>query len=144
MSTFDDILKMRAEDVDPPKPLPPGMYLGIVDGQFSRIPPNDKGTEGATFTLKLIAPNDSSISQEELNAAGGCAGRSVQHRIYVTKDSSYFLKSFLETLGIDPKGKTIEEMMAEAPGRQLGVKLKHMITQKDQRLIHVVDSVVKL
>jgi hypothetical protein len=51
------------------------------------------------------------------------------------------LKELLaEHLGIDPTNKSMREMLAEAPGQQLIVKIRHDISDDGKRTFHKIDS----
>lgn len=147
MATFEEILAKKWDDIEPPKALPEGSYLGIVDGPYIQVKSQEKQTPGFQFNIKLVSPFQVD-DMKALQEAGGCAGKTVRHTIYVSENNEHFLKQFLEgALGINGSGKPLLEALAEAPGRQCVVNLKHTMTRprggEEARLIHIVDSVTK-
>ncbi|HEX4500597.1 MAG TPA: hypothetical protein VH187_05405 [Scandinavium sp.] len=145
MSTLEEILNTRAKDIEPPKALPSGTYLGIVDGMFERIESREKKTPGYRFRAKLIRPIE--VADEQgLADAGGCEGKSVSIDFYVTENNKYFIKQFLvEHLGIEEGEKTILELMSESPGRQVGVVLRQQLSRgTEPRMIHVLAGTVRV
>lgn len=145
MSSLTDVLNKRARDIDAPKALPPGTYLGIVDGNFTEVQSQEKRTPGAQFMIRLLQPINVS-DDKALAEAGGCVGKTVRHTLYVTENSEFFLKSFLvDHLGIDEGDKTIAELLSEAPGKQVGVVLRNTLSKgTEPRLIHIVEGTVKV
>lgn len=145
MSAFSEVLNKRAKDIEPPKALPPGTYLGIVDGPFVEVKSQEKQTPGAQFTFRLLQPINVPDS-DALATAGGCANKTVRHTFYVTENSEHFLKAFLtDHLGIEEGDKTIAELLSEAPGKQVAVQLRNTLTKgNDPRVIHVVEGTARV
>jgi hypothetical protein len=145
MATLTELLSVPAESIEPPKALPQGSYHAVVDGNFVPVESQEKRTPGVQFNFRLLGPMKVH-DEKALAEAGGCVGKSVKYAFYVTEDNRYFLKQFLtDHLGIDPKGKEITEMVAEAPGKEVVIFLKNMLSRgSEPRVIHVVDSFAKL
>lgn len=71
------------------------------------------------------------VDQTELAAAGG-VGNTITHDYFLMtndgNDNSWGLLQFLENhLGIEKTGKSLAQMLSEAPGKQVLVNLKHEI-----------------
>jgi hypothetical protein len=150
MSAFSDVLKKKPSNIEPPKPLPAGVYAAVVDGPFQEIESKEKKTPGAQFAFKLIQPINVA-DMDMLAKAGGCTGKVVKHTFYVTEASEFRLKKFLvDHLGIDPgegsNEKDIGQMLSEAPGRQLAVTIKNEVRTSDgeARITYFVDGTGKL
>jgi len=124
MSNFADILNKQNDDIERPKPLPVGTYLGIVSGPPEIGPIGQKQTLAAKYSIKLLAPQ-ADVDQSALMEMGGIGERSVTHTLFLTADAAWRAKEFLEHCGVETSGKTLGESLAEAPGRQVMVKLKH-------------------
>lgn len=141
MANFQDILNKKASDIEPPKALPVGSYIGVVEGQFEQVTAQT-GTPGFKFKYRLMQPMDD-VDQAALAEAGGCQGKVVGHTHYVSDGNEFFFKQFLtEHLKIEEGDKSIGEMLAETQGKQLVVVLKHMASQRDPAnptIIHVVE-----
>lgn len=128
MANFTDILNKPAESIEKPKPRPPGTYLCIVNGPHKQKEVNDKPVISVAFKT-MQAQED--VDQTSLAEAGGVGNTLVQDYFLVTNDgndNSYQLLRFLtDHLGIDKVGKSLAQMLAEMPGKQVLVTLKHEI-----------------
>lgn len=126
MANFTDILNKPAETIEKPKIRPPGTYLCIVNGPHKQKEVNDKPVISITFKT-MQAQED--VDQTELAAAGGVGNTLVQDFFLTTNDgndNSWGLLNFLENhLGIEKTGKSLAQMLAEAPGKQVLVSFAH-------------------
>lgn len=151
MASFQDILKRKASEIKPPPAYPVGSYHCLVDGLPEQQESNQKGTPCRVYKFKIMQPM-SDVNRDDLAKIEGgvqgkiLSGQGVGTAFYITEASVFMYKAFLaEALGIDPKEgtpeeKSIEQMEAEAPGKQLIVKLKHDVSQDGKRLYHRVDG----
>lgn len=133
MANFAEILNKPADEIKEPPPLPVGTYLSIVDGPHTERDFN--GTPVIDFKLKILQPMQDVQDMEGFAAAGG-PGRPIRHTIWLQsndgQDTSYQLVRFLEEhLAIEKSGKALREMLAEAPGRQVAVAIKHTVQTKE-------------
>ena len=128
MTNFTDILNRPAETIERPKPRPPGTYLSIVTGPHKQREINDKPV--IDITLKTAQAMED-VDQAQLAEAGGVGNSVVQTFFLVTNDgneNSWPLLNFLENhLGIEKAGKSLAQMLAEIPGKQVLATLKHEI-----------------
>lgn len=127
-TTFASILNRPAESIEKPKPRPPGTYLCIVNGPHAQREIVDKPV--IDIKLKTMQAQ-ADVDQAQLAEAGGVGNTVVQTFFLVTNDgndNSWPLKNFLENhLGIESTGKSLAQMLAEAPGKQVLATLKHEI-----------------
>jgi hypothetical protein len=125
---FTDILNRPAEQIEPPKQRPPGTYLCIVDGQHKQKEVNDKPV--ISISLKTMQAQED-VDMAQLQEAGGVGNKLNLDFFLLTNDgndNSYQLKKFLEEhLGIHSAGKSLAQMLAEAPGKQVLANVKHEI-----------------
>lgn len=126
MANFTDILNKPAETIEKPKPRPPGTYLCIVNGPHKQKEVNDKPVISLAYKT-MQAQED--VDQTALAEAGGVGNTIVQDFFLTTNDgndNSYqLLRVLTDHLGIEKSGKTLAQMLAEAPGKQILVSLKH-------------------
>lgn len=125
MANFTDILNKPAEAIEKPKQRPPGTYLCIVNGPHKQKEVNDKPV--VTIAYKSMQAQDD-VDQTELAAAGGVGNTFTQDFFLITNDgndNSWGLLKALEDLGIEKAGKSLAQMLAEAPGKQVLVNVKH-------------------
>lgn len=140
MVDFSAVLNKKVEDIEKPKPLPIGTYVCIVDGLGEIKTVGKDETPCVNFKLKVMSPGVD-VDAEALNAAGGVNNRSVRHTLWLTEDAAWRAKKFLaEDLGIDPHGKTLMELINEAPGRSCMVNIKHRPSEDGQTLYAEIKS----
>lgn len=132
MADFNDVLNLKPSDIEKPKPRPIGSYRGAISKYELRDVDTKQGPRKIIdFEIRLmmaVQVDDQAALAEQGDIAGWFP---LIHGIfYETPEGRYNLKMFLtETLGIDAgtgkNEKTISEMVAESPGAQLLVTLKH-------------------
>ena len=145
MASFEEILNRKASDIKPPKAYPVGTYHCLVDGPLTPGKSSQKQTDFLQAKFKILSP------QGDVDAAaaaeGQVVGKTITNDYYITDTAVWRLKELLvEHLGIEPgeegtaSEKGLKEMVAEAPGTQVLVKLKHELSQDGKRVFHRVES----
>jgi len=129
MVDFTQILTTKADAVEKPKPRPVGSYLASIVGMPSQKTVQSQGEEKPiiSFSCKVMSAG-SDVDQDDLFVHGEVhTWPPYKKDFWVdTPEGQYALKRFLtETLDLDPKGKTMAELLAESPGKQLTIVLKH-------------------
>lgn len=148
MANFQDILSKPAAQIEPPKPLPVGTYLCIIDGQpeFAKIGKDQ--TDCLNFKLKpmqALPDVDQTALQESLSAGQSLSDKSIRHRLFLTEASIWRLKQFLvDHLGIEEGSKTLGELIPEAQGRQVNVSLGHRVSDDGQQVFTEVKGTAKV
>jgi hypothetical protein len=128
---LSSILDRPSEDAERPKPLPQGSYTCVVqsweDGTSTK-----KQTPFIRFILKPIDAGED-VNAEELEQAGGLGERTISTTYYLTNNSEYRLREFLDHCGIDSKnGKTKlthRERIPQAENCQVGAFIKHRASE---------------
>lgn len=130
---FADILNTKVEDIERP-PLPPvGTYrMAVVKVPEIGERSSEKG-EWDTIDFTLQALEGVTVDQDELEKFGGPSNVTLRHGFMfdrhdaVKQDRTKFnLRVFLEQhLGLDPKGKKLNELLNEAVGAQCLVTLRY-------------------
>ena len=132
MSNFAQILDKPSSEVEKPKPAPMGDYLFLIDGRHKEDKSSKKGTPYVEWFVKAIQPLES-VDQEALQewlTRGDGSTKTVSDiklkaTYYLTEDSIWRLKEFLEHLGIEADDKSLRQMLDEAPGRQFVGTIRH-------------------
>lgn len=134
MASFEDILNTPVNEHKPPKPLPPGEYLGLIDGQPELTQRGKNQTHCVVFPIKLMqALNQSPTFQQELTEA--LEGKSLSdvrlsNTMWMTPDSAYRLGQFLnDHLGIE--GVSTREAISMSQGKQLIVTVGHYVVTRE-------------
>lgn len=136
---FQSILNKPATAVERPKPLPVGTYLGMIMGlpEFNKV--GQKETDVADFQIRILQPQPDVDLVAFAEAKGNRDELKQRARFFITDDALFRLKEFLEHLGIDPAGKSLSEMINEAPGKQVMVSLKHRPSQDGTQIYAEID-----
>lgn len=113
--SLEAILGKKAADVKPPAILPPGGYIWrILDYVTDR--PAASGTPAVRFNCQAEMAHD--IDPTVLADAGVEFPHKMEHAFYITENSLFRLKEFLEKdLMIAENGRTIAEMLPETQGK---------------------------
>ena len=109
---FNAILDMQAEEIKARPVQPAGTY----DFRITKMEPvvsSQKKTNGVEFTARPYNALDG-IDADDLKESDAF-NRDMRITFWITPDSASMLKEFLvDSVGIEPSGKTLREMMAEA------------------------------
>lgn len=134
MVDFTSVLSKKTSEVEKPKPKPVGTYLSTVSGMPKQKSITVQGEEKGiiSFSIKLMSPQED-VDQEDLANFGSdvTSWPPFNRDIWIdSPEGEWALRQFLtNTLGIEPgegkNEKTLGEMCAEAPGKQLLATLKH-------------------
>lgn len=131
---FADILDRSADDVKPPPTLPQGPYLTIIQGLPEQIESSKKKTPGLRFIHKIVAPLDGVDEDALALIEGGVVGKTVKNDLWVTEDSLFMLKQFLEHCGIEVEGKSMSTSIDETPNREVIIFIKHESSDDGERI----------
>jgi|SRR5215468_10915072 len=138
MPSFEEIMRRPASEFKPPEAYPVGTYHCLVDGPHEIGKSSQKGTDFVRFKLKILKPHKG--VDEAAAAEQQIVGKTIQVEYYITDLATYRLTDFLNDLGIDTEGKPFDQALAEAPGQQLLVTLKHEPSPDGKRTFHRVAS----
>lgn len=138
-ASFADILDMPAADVEKPKGLPAGSYQMLVSGLPEHGKSAKKQTPYVEFTCKILSAGDD-VDEDELKAWATRADGSTRPltdattkaTYYTTPDAIWRLTTFLEHLGLDVEGKSIRDLLEEAPNCQFTGYIRHEPSQDGQ------------
>jgi hypothetical protein len=139
-NSFLEILHKPIDEIKEPVALSAGKYLMIVDGPHQHAKAGAKETDCVDFNLKPIQALDVDPNQltQALNGEA-LQDKRIRHRLFVTPDSAYRLKRFLvDDLGIAPA--TIWQMLSEAPGKEVIVKITHQHSKNSATVYANVES----
>lgn len=138
-TNFSDILDTPYDEVERPKPPPPGTYLCNVQS-FREDVSSKQQTPFVEYTLQPTAAGDD-VDEDELEAMGGIATRTLRYTCYTTKSALWRLKEFHTACGLEVKGKTPRQLIPEAVGCQVTVHVKHTPNRQGTGVFAEVDMV---
>jgi len=111
MADFKSLLSKPMDEIERPKPLPAGTYVGrIVKYDFAES--QEKKTPYLRYTVQPEEVGDD-VSPEDL-AGVDMTKKQLRKDFYLTNDAMYRLKEFLESCGIDVTGRSLGEAIPES------------------------------
>jgi hypothetical protein len=149
-TSFEDILKMPSDQLERPKNVPQGLYFASVVG----MPVHDRtqsGTPYSKYLFKLLKAGED-VDEDDLNAAltkedgtvSPLREKVIGYTLWDTKDAGYRHREFLTKLGIpEESGELLEDRVAQAPGKEAWVKVKHVPAKSggDTMYANIVDVI---
>jgi hypothetical protein len=129
---MESILDTPSEHIERPKPLPQGSYITVVQGNPRFDKSSEQQTEFVEFTLKILQTEDD-VDEDDLDKflTNGDGSKkplnevTTRHTFYLTDRALYRLKDFTRHCGIDSNRGTPRQWIAELPGCQVGIHVKH-------------------
>ncbi len=140
-ANFADILDMPASDVEKPKGLPAGSFQWLVSGLPEHGKSAKKQTPYVEFPCKCLSAGED-VDEDELKAwatrADGTSksltDATQKLTFYTTPDAIWRLTAFLEHLGLEVEGKSIRELLEDAPNCQFTGFIRHEPSQDGQQV----------
>jgi len=129
---FGSLLDKRPDEIEKPKPLPEGSYLWVVQGMPRMDKSSKKQTEFVEFTLKCLQAGDDVDKEALAEILGDKSLGEVTQRAtyYLTDNSLWRLKEFLEHCGIDmDESESLRIAIEETPNCQVVAFINHEPSQ---------------
>lgn len=133
---FSHLLKRPAGKSKKPEALPAGLYPGVLKS-FEYGDSNQKKTPYVRFHLGITGWADDVSENEKMqeNADGkmepiDLSKRQPRRDYYLTDDALWRLDEFLRELGIEPTGRSYEEVIPEAVGQTVTIELQQQLNEK--------------
>jgi hypothetical protein len=142
MTSFSSILDRQASEIEAPKPFPAGSYTCVVKGLPRFDKSTKKGTDFVEFTLQPVQALED-VSEDDLEAFGPIGEKTLRVTFYITEYSVYRLKNFLDALGLDPTGRSLNQLINDSPGQSVIAHVTHSTSKDGQRIFHEVDSTTR-
>ena len=149
--SFAPILDRAPTEIERPKPLPTGTYTTLIQGQPRYDKSSKKQTEFVEFTHKFLSAGedvDADALKEAITSPDGTvknlADVTMRNTFYLTENSVWRLKDFLEDLGYDvsDESQTLRQMCDDTPGKQVGVTIIHEASQDGKAIFARIGDTV--
>ncbi len=128
MPNFSEILDRPASETERPKPLPAGTYTCVVAGLPEQGESAKKKTPYLRFLLRPLEAHED-VDGEALEAMGGLGNRTIRADYYLTEDSLFRLKDFIEHCGVEiPDGVKYGALIDQLPNCQVLAVVRHRAT----------------
>ncbi len=150
MANISDILNRPGEDVEAPKPLPPGSYDCVVKGLPEQGESSKKKTPYLRFSYQITQAREDvdadALTEFEANKDGTSTpikGRIVSSDYYLTDGALFMLTDMLTAIGVDfSGGKSISAAIDETPNMECVVFINHEPSTDGKRFFARVGKVV--
>jgi hypothetical protein len=132
--SFEDILSMPIADIKPPKPLPAGEYLALIESHEV----TEKGKNKNHCVIFSIRPTqalnqDPTFQQDLIDALEGknLRDRKLSHTLWLTPDAAYRLRIFLiDHLGLEDVSN-LKHALSMVSGKELIVTIGHYVSTRE-------------
>lgn len=153
MPDFSVLLKKLAGEAKRPPILPPDDYPGVVKS-FEYGDNNEKKTPYVRFHLALTdwgaaCPEDWTVWDPATNKSYtvtksdvDLSKKQMRRDFFLTEEAFYRLDVFLRSCGIDPQGKTYEEVIPNVVGSPVLVQVQQQLNQKSNDTYNQVGGLV--
>ena len=130
---FSDLLNTAAEDAVRPPARPGGTYRATLKSAEDTIS-SKKRTKGLEMTFVDLEPlsDVDGAAWEEYVASPMIKPEedSMSDSFWITSKSLYRIRELCECCGVDPKGKTVLQMVADSIGERLLLTVQQTVGEK--------------
>lgn len=140
---FSNILDTPSNEVERPKPMPQGTYLGVIFGLPRQDKSSKKQTEFVEFTYRFMEAGED-VDEEALADVGGLAEKTIKDTYYLTEASLWRLKDMLNNVGAGDDDMTLRARLEETQGKTVKFVVKHEASQDGQSIFHRVDRTLAI
>lgn len=144
---FSSILDQPVNEIDKPKPLPTGSYIGIVDGIPVFGKSKQKQTDFVEFSIKPMSTKEDvdQIALADALKGKALAEKKLRLTFYLTEDSVYRLDTFMfEHLDGIELGTSRKQAISMVPGKQVGVVIRHRASEDGTQIYSEIGSTFKV
>lgn len=142
---FTEILSKQVGSAPAPKPLPPGTYIGVVEGlpQVRPVTMKDGTTKGVLgVQVALTEPGDD-VDEDALQEAGGLvrdsgSRRTVRADFWLDEDSLWQLDRFLGGFGLEDM--TYTDAFQELAGKSVVVVMEQRTYESKGQMRTVTEA----
>jgi len=127
---FRQLLSKPLDDVKRPPPLPGGTYKGRVKG-FELGESTQKKTPFVRFNLSVESPGEDVPAESLVDI--DLTKKSLRRDYFLTEDAYYRVKEFLESLGINTSGRTLDETLPETQNAEVLMTVVLSLNRNDPK-----------
>jgi hypothetical protein len=142
--TVEELLNTPGDQIKPPPLLPVGTYLVGIVGQPEMITSTQKQTPGCAIKYKFWQARDD-VDADDLQAILAESGQTLNDvemtdTFYFTEKSLFMFKQFYANALDIPQSYSPKQAMAEMPGKQLLIHIRHRPRQDGSGLYAEIDT----
>lgn len=145
---LSSLLKAPAGNAPKPKPLPLGNFPGVVSRyEFLPAPPDKDYSTIIRFHLKPTAWPDTISEDDKLQPMPDGTSKPIaldkrQLRRDFYDNSLYRLDEFLKSCGVEPNGRSYEECIPDAVGKDVMMEVQQYLNQRTSDIGNQVGNLV--
>lgn len=141
---IEDILDRPSNAAERPPTFPAGTYVWVVKGLPRYDKSAKKQTPFAEFTLQPIEAKED-VDEQELADFGGLADKTKKATFYLTDNSEFMLREFLDACGIDEEDEDGEpyshkQRIEQTPNAQVLGTITHKPNNDGTRMFAEISS----
>jgi hypothetical protein len=125
---FKTLLSKPAGEAKKPPTLPAETYPGVIKS-YELGDNNKNKTPYVRFHTQLVGWPDS-VDDQELRKAVDLTKRQLRKDYYLTDEALWRLDEFLRSMGLEPSGRTYEEVLPEAVNKPVNVEVQQYMNQQ--------------
>jgi hypothetical protein len=142
--TVEELLNTPGDQIKPPPLLPVGTYLVGIVGQPELITSTQKQTPGCAIKYKFWQARDD-VDADDLQAILAESGQTLNDvemtdTFYFTEKSLFMFKQFYVNALDIPESYSPKQAMAEMPGKQLLIHIRHRPRNDGSGLFAEIDT----
>lgn len=131
---IQSLLSKNADEIEKPKPLPPGQYQFIVTGhEFGESA--QKKTPFVSFKVRPVAPGPD-VDQTALAQVKEWNKKEMKYDFYITEDALFRLKDFIGHCGIGTSGRPLDACIPELTNQSFTGVVAQSISEKDHETVY--------
>lgn len=145
MPDFSHLLKRPADSFRKPPTLPAGTYDGLIMPGFELAESSQKKTPYVRFQVRLTAPGADIEPSSLLDETGqpiDISRRTYRLDFYLTDDATYRFNEFCESVGVDYRGRSLEQLFPEVCTKAVKVTLVQRMGQDGKEMFNEIKEVV--
>lgn len=131
MPDFSTLLKKPAGEAKKPPALPAADYPGVVKS-FEYGDNNKNKTPYVRFSIGLTGLAEG-VDPSELEGVD-LSKRALRRDYYLTDDALWRLDEFIRSCGVEPSGKSYEEIIPALVGAQVMVEVQQYLNQTNNEI----------
>ena len=137
-TNLESLLSTNCEEIKEPLRAPIGTYIGkIGTPRFRTLNKKDGGkSDCVDFPIEFLSAQED-VDSAELEKAGGAEGKKTMHTFFLTEESLFYLKRFIQDhVGVDTENKTLGQAIAETQGAIVGFHFNHQTDERNPEKVY--------
>mgnify|MGYP003624040431 CR=1 FL=1 len=132
-ANFNELLDTNMDDIERPKPLPPGTYFGTVK-EYTFDESSQNKTPYVRYIIVNLEPGED-VDRDALREIPDVYDRTVRRDFFLTQNAKYRLKEFIASTGMKVDGRSLRQCIADSVNCRVIVQITQ-VTSRDGKEIY--------